>query len=97
MKRRVRLLPRSRRDLVRLADFLAERNPSVADTAIEAILLAIASLGEFAERGAPGRSAKHRRLFVPFGRSAYVVQYRVEAEEVVVGRIFHGLEDRPLA
>lgn len=38
-----------------------------------------------------------RKLFVPFGRSAYVLMYQVRVEQVLITRIFHGLEDRPLA
>jgi len=40
--------------------------------------------------GVPGG----RELLVRFGRHGYVVQYRVEGEEVLVARVFHGLEDR---
>jgi len=97
VKRRVRFLPGGRRDLARLANFLAERNPQAASNAIEAILAAAGSLSEFAERGVPSRSQNARKLFVPFGRSAYIIHYRVEAEEVLIARIFHSLEDRPLA
>ncbi len=38
-----------------------------------------------------------RELFVPFRRAAYVIQYRVYERVVLVARIFHSLEDRPLA
>ena len=35
-----------------------------------------------------------RHLYIPFGDSGYVVQYRVDADAVVVARIFHAREDR---
>ena len=38
-----------------------------------------------------------RELLVPFGRAAYVIQYRVYDRVVLIARIFHSLEDRPLA
>jgi len=36
----------------------------------------------------------HRELYIRFGDSGYVVQYRVDADAVVVARIFHAREDR---
>jgi plasmid stabilization system protein ParE len=41
--------------------------------------------------GQPGM----RQLIVPFGRSAYVLRYRVEADTLVVVRVWHAREDRP--
>jgi plasmid stabilization system protein ParE len=38
-----------------------------------------------------------RKLIVPFGRTAYIILYLVEPDAVVITRIFHSLEDRPLA
>jgi len=73
--------------LARLVDFLADRAGDV-------IVAAVRSLAEFSERGRPGSEPDLRELIVPFGRGAYVVQYRVEADRVVVARIFHGREDR---
>ncbi|VDC51225.1 Toxin RelE3 [Brevundimonas mediterranea] len=35
-----------------------------------------------------------RHLYIPFGASGYVVQYRVDADLIVVARIFHALEAR---
>ena len=55
---------------------------------------AIRSLDEFSERARPGPEPGLRELIVPFGSGAYVVRYRVDRDEVVVARIFHGREDR---
>lgn len=33
-------------------------------------------------------------MFVPFGEAGYVIRYRVEADRVLVTRIFHTREDR---
>ncbi len=35
-----------------------------------------------------------RELLVPFGAHAYVLQYRVQGDEVVILRIRHSLERR---
>ena len=97
MKRRVDFLPAARADLVRLADFLAGASPDAAIEALEAILAGAESLSTLAERGAPAMGPNARKLFVPFGRSAYVLMYQVRVEQALITRIFHGLEDRPLA
>ena len=73
------------------------RSPEAAVNAIDSILDAIASLTEFGDRGAPGDPPGTRNLFIPFGRGAYALNYRADDHEVVVARIFHSLEDRPLA
>jgi plasmid stabilization system protein ParE len=35
-----------------------------------------------------------RELFVPFGQRGYVMRYRLDGDDVVILRIWHGLEDR---
>lgn len=35
-----------------------------------------------------------RELIVPFGSAGYVIRYVVHADEVLILRIFHALEDR---
>lgn len=39
-----------------------------------------------------GRTA--REINIPFGRSAYIIRYRVSGRRVIITRIWHGLEDR---
>ncbi len=48
------------------------------------------------DRARPGPGA-YRELLVPFGSAAYIVQFRRDERTVLVARIFHSLEDRPLA
>jgi len=94
LKREVRLTSAANRDLVRLVDFLVDKNPTAALRAYDALEAAIQSLDEFSERGRLGPAPDWRELIVPFGSGAYVVQYRVDPMAVVVARIFHGREDR---
>jgi toxin ParE1/3/4 len=94
LKRDVRLTSIANRDLARLVDFLADRNPAAALRAYDILEEAILSLDQFSERGRPGPEPGQRELIVPFGSGAYVVQYRVDPTTVVVARIFHGREDR---
>jgi plasmid stabilization system protein ParE len=81
------------RDLQRLRDWLETRNRSAADRAIRAIVLGIASLEELAERGRP-ITVRVRELKVDFGRYGYVIRYRVQNDDVIITRVFHGRERR---
>jgi plasmid stabilization system protein ParE len=77
-----------------VVDYLAVRSPSAALRAYDTLTTAIKSLDEFSERGRPGPEPALRELIVPFGSGAYVVRYRVDRNDVVVARIYHGREDR---
>ena len=83
-------------DLVRLRDFLVDRNPSAAQRAAAAIANAIRSLDLFPERGRQSDAGDTRELVVPFGRSAYIVRYAIltEENEIVILRVWHGREQR---
>ncbi|MEO8926576.1 MAG: type II toxin-antitoxin system RelE/ParE family toxin [Caulobacteraceae bacterium] len=81
--------------MARLEAFLAIKNQRAALAATDALLAAVRSLGDFPERGRPGKGAGRRELVVKYGRDAYVVRYRVTIDAVVVTRIFHGRENRP--
>jgi len=91
--RTVEFSPTARRDLNRLRQWLEERAPQVTHRAVETIIAAYRSLGEFPERG---RSLPEdlRELIVPFGSTNYVIQYDVQPRQVIILRIFHALEDR---
>lgn len=90
-------LPEAEEDIERLYAFLVEKNPLAAQKAMLAI-------DEGAEMltGNPYLGVKmegrpdYRQLFVPFGKSAYVLRYRIqeEADTLVVVRVWHGREDR---
>ena len=96
MKRTVSVSPAAEADLDRLANFFAGDAETMLRVT-DLLWFAALSLREFAERGVPGRRPGARQLIVPFRRSAYVIQYVVEARSVTITRIFHSLEDRPLA
>jgi plasmid stabilization system protein ParE len=92
--RSVRLTPGADRDLLRLVDFLGDKSPRSAVRAGEAIEGGVRSLAQFAERGRQAPIEGLREIVVAFGRSAYVIQYRIAEDEVVVARVFHSLERR---
>lgn len=91
--RTVEFSPTARRDLIRLRQWLEERAPNVTNRAIETIIAAYRSLGEFPERGRPVLEDL-RELIVPFGSTSYVIQYDVQPQQVIILRVFHSLEDR---
>ena len=89
------MTPDAQADLWRLDDFLAAKSPAAAERAISALQSAIASLDLMAERGRLSTSCPDvRELVIPFGSAAYVVEYRVEPERVLIARIFHSREAR---
>ena len=84
-------------DIERVHTFLAEKNADAAVTAVRKIRDAAQSLTEFSpERGTPIGRLGFRQLFVQFGRSSYVIRYRIDSkrDEVVIVRIWHGRERR---
>jgi plasmid stabilization system protein ParE len=83
-------------DVRRLHAFLTEKNPRIAERAVEALVDAVESLEILPERGRPSGIPGIRELFVPFGQSAYVLRYAYNANngEIVILRIWHGREAR---
>lgn len=94
MRRDVRLTAKAENDLQRLEDFLADKNPDASLRAAASITDAVLSLAEHAERGFVGPAANLRQIAVPFGDSGYIIQYRVQAQAVIVARIKHARERR---
>jgi plasmid stabilization system protein ParE len=43
-------------------------------------------------QGAPGV----RKLLVRFGRSGFVIHYAILEDEIVILRVYHGRQDRPV-
>ncbi len=91
---RVRVSDVAERDIWRLSEFLHLKSQRAADAAVDVIVEGMCSLSDKANRGQPLGDGRVRELFLPFGRGAYILQYHVHAEEVVVVRVFHSREDR---
>lgn len=91
----VRWLPDALDDLKRLHEFIAARNPDAAMRAVHTLLEAAESLSNFPEKGRVWDLATNfRELTVPFGARGYVIRYRFHEGEVIIVRVWHGLEDR---
>jgi plasmid stabilization system protein ParE len=93
LTRVVRVAQGARGDIIRLLDFLVERDVTAAGRARETLATALASLAELPDRGRP-ISGSYRELPVKFGRYGYAIRYRVTPDEVFVSRIFHTRERR---
>ncbi len=99
---RVRLTREAESDLIRLFDFVLEReleraagDLSLAEKALAALRAGLATLesSPFTCRKA-GRSPFLRELIISFGRSGYVALFEIESEaDVVVLAVRHQLED----
>ncbi len=87
-------LPEAARDVVRLRDFIREKNPDAARRAAERIIEAVQILKENTEAGRPvEESLPFRELIVPFGSGNYVLRYQEEENRVVIVRIRHSHEE----
>ncbi|WP_398479940.1 type II toxin-antitoxin system RelE/ParE family toxin [Tardiphaga sp.] len=93
----IRLSRAALADLERLQSFLADRNANAAQRAIFEIIRGIDSLTSFPGRGTPAGHAGLRDLWVPFGRSAYLIRFSHNAVtgETTIARIWHAREARP--
>ena len=93
VKRRIVLTPEAVADRERLVTFLIDVNPRAALDATDAIIDALGALAQFPERGVQVGGGI-RQLVIPFGTSGYVAQYRVDADAIVIARVFHMREAR---
>ncbi len=90
---RVALTAEAERDLVRLAEFLARRNENAARGAGATIKTALRSLAHMPARTRRISEDLHE-FDIRFGKSGYVVQFRVADGAVIIARIYHMREDR---
>ena len=88
-------LPRARRDIDRIYDFLVEEDARAAERAMRTIGQGAELLESFPRAGRPmGDETGRREIFRPFGAGAYVLRYRIHRNTVVVLRVWHSREGR---
>ncbi len=82
---RVRFTPEAEDDLLRLYDFLLERDLNAANRALKAIEKAIDLLRftPFSCRKALPERPFLRELIIPYGRAGYVALFAIEPERMV--------------
>jgi plasmid stabilization system protein ParE len=84
-------------DLQRHYDFGVENSPESAARTVQVIVSAGASLAQNPQRGAIVEQATGlRKLLVRFGKVGFVMHYVVLEPDVVILRIYHGREQRPV-
>lgn len=96
MSFRVRITLAAKRDLSRLHDFQLERDPALAQRALDTIEKALLLLRDFPHscRKASADNAFIRELIIPFGSSGYVALFEIEdAHTVTILAVRHQLED----
>ena len=97
MKRyRVRFTPDAEDDLLRLYDFLLEKDLATAERALEAIRAGIELLRlfPFSCRKAAADNPLMRELLIPFGSAGYVALFEIDGPSTVtVVAVRHQRED----
>ena len=73
--------------------FVAEDNPSAAESQLEIIKRAVEQLAHFPEMGRPGRVEGTRELVIQ--TTPYIVAYRLKGRAVRVLAILHGARRWP--
>ncbi|MDN5874842.1 MAG: type II toxin-antitoxin system RelE/ParE family toxin, partial [Sinobacteraceae bacterium] len=93
---RIAFTQAARDDILRLHQFLADKNPQAADAALDAIESAWDLLRDmpFACRKADPDTPFLRELIIPFGRNGYVALFEIDNNETVtVLAVRHQLEE----
>lgn len=84
-------------DLNRHYDFIALSNADAAAHAIQAIVTSGGSLQQNPRRGAiVDEIAGLRKLIVAFGKYGFIIHYVILENDVIILRIYHGRENRPI-
>jgi plasmid stabilization system protein ParE len=82
-------------DLDRFAAFLHGRPPRLAAVVAQEILAKARILEESPELGHPlSADGRYRQLVLVVLRAQYVFRYRIDADRLVMLRVFHGRERR---
>lgn len=74
------------RDLTRITEYLAERNPAAALRLAESLITAADRLATFPYRGRRGQAKDTRELVTV---RPYVLVYQVEGQHVTILRVWH--------
>ena len=96
MKFTVRFTTEAKNDLVRLYDFLLEKDLNVAEQAIDAIYRAVKFLRHFplSCRKATPETPWLRELLISFGNSGYVALFEIDNQQTITILAFrHQHED----
>lgn len=91
----IKWLPEAQDGLRRLYEFILPHSAPAATRAIDTILENIDRLAVFPEMGHPWEpDMDYREWPIRFGAKGYVVRYRLFEDQIIIARVWHGLEDR---
>ncbi|HZV20910.1 MAG TPA: type II toxin-antitoxin system RelE/ParE family toxin [Hyphomicrobiales bacterium] len=90
---KVRLAPAAEADFERIRDTIVSENPAAAERLQRSFARSIELLKFFPHLGRPGSVKGTREK--PIKSFPYVIVYTVEAEELIVLRVYHGAQSRP--
>lgn len=82
----------ARDDLIRLREFITEKNPRAARRVARLLRRSIQKLKDHPRIGKPTEALPWCR---DLAVSSYVVRYRIDGQTVEIIRVWHGREDRP--
>lgn len=84
-------------DLNRHYDFIKLNEADAATRVVQAIVSSAESLQQNPRRGAiVDEVAGLRKIIVPFGRYGYIIHYAILEDDVIILRVYHGRENRPV-
>lgn len=93
----VRFAPSAEEDLLELYDFLLQKDPALAERALEVLRKAVGLLESFpfsCRRAAEASDPRYRELVVPFGNRGYVMLFEItNSETVSILAVRHQRED----
>ena len=81
-------------DIRRLRAFIEPHHPKAAQRAAMSLKQAANRVLSHPGIGTRIEGRQDRELFVPFGNRGYVIRYRLDGDDLVILKIWHGLEDR---
>ncbi len=84
----------ARLDVIRLRAFLEGKNKRAAQNAAAVIRKGIDVIVDNPYLSSQLEGREDREFFVPFGKNGYVLRYRIEAETILLLRIWHSRENR---
>lgn len=93
MRRKLTYSQHADADLARLEAFIAKESRRQAARAIARVLRGLQNLQDFPELG-KDIGEGFRQLVLRYGKSGYVIRYRVLDEAILITRIWHGKERR---
>ena len=90
--------PDAASDIERVREFLDINYPDAARQALRVIWVALEKVQEFPNLGRRTEDAEIRQIVIRFGAAGYILRYTIlpERGDVLVLRIWHGREARPL-